>query len=451
MSSTGVFLFAAAFASAVLLAGDPCSAPLPPAEQRAAKVRELGRTAQSDMAAGRFPDAVGKLKEAACLAPESSRVLYDLGVAQAASGDFARALSSLQASHRLQPTSKLPLAMQVRVNFSLHDQEAMKANLREAASRFPQDTELHSALARFLTENRLYDLALAESLRARKGSDANARIELAGLENTATAYDDAIRNATQVESDAAIASSSRASAAGIAGLSFEAIGQREEAIRHLRHAVQLDPSKENSYLALADLLEQSQQSSDAVAVLKDAQREIPSSRAFLLPLGMALVHAEKYQEGITVLRDVIQAAPNEDQAYLNIAAASRNSGDVAGEIQILEALEKRLPQYPMIHVLLARALLNAEPVDAGRVQAQLAAAQNANPDDADLFYLKGKVALAANHLDEARLAFERAIQLRPLDPSAYYQLGRLYQKMNQPQLAKDNLERAVLLGSNISK
>jgi tetratricopeptide (TPR) repeat protein len=443
MSSTGAFLCAVAFVSTAAACDPRALVP----EQRVAQVRELDRGAQADMEQRRFREAVAKLQEALCLAPDSSRVYYELGVAQAGSGDFKDARESLRNADRLQPASKLPLVMQVRVNFALHDLDTLKTNLRDAAARFPRDLELHSVLARFLTENQLYELALAESLRARSSADASSQVELAGLENTVGAYDDAIRNASEIERNTLAAPGVRAAAAGIAGLSYEATARHQDALLHLRQAIQFDPAKENSYLALAEILDKSQQSVDAVAILQQGRRVLPQSNAFLLPLGIALVHAEQYKDAIAVLRDAIKAAPDDDQAYLNIAAACRNSGDNPGEIQILRDLAERIPRYPMIHLLTARALLNADPVDYPRVMAQLTAAEKSNPTDADLFYLRGKVAVANGDLEKAQAAFQRSIDLRPMDPSAYYQLGRVYQKLGQVELAKDNLERAVMLGS----
>ena len=158
--------------------------------------------------------------------------------------------------------------------------EALKANLRDVALRFPTDAEAHGTLARFLGEHELLVLALAEALRSTSASGHNpgSTLQLAGLENTAGAYDDAIRNALLVEKDSLAPDPLRAAAAGIAGLSYESLGKTDLALKYLKESIALDQTRENSYLALADLLDQKQRYADATELLKEARTRIPGFR-----------------------------------------------------------------------------------------------------------------------------------------------------------------------------
>lgn len=427
--------------------GQDCAQPGLNPQERLSRFRDLDIRAQSAMQQKRFAEAVQLYREATCLAPESPRGLYGLGVAQAASGDFLSARESLRKADHIQPTSPLPLAMEVRINYSLNDIDALKANLREEAERFPRDAQLHALLARFLAEKKLMVLALAESLRAQRAgsADSDSKVQLAILENAAGAYEDAIRNATAVEKQSEVLSALRASAAGVAGLSYESTGQREEAIAHLQEAIRLDSSRENSYLALADLFEQGQKYPEAVSLLEEGRKNIPSSSTILLPLGADLIRIEKYQEGIDVLRELLRRDPGREQAYLSIADASRKMGNTAQELEALQALSRRKPDYPMIHVLTARAMLNTNPVDYAKVLEELAAAERMAPTDPDVFYLRGKVYAATGRSPEAITALKRSIDLRPLEPSPYYQLARLYQKAGKSELAKEQFDRLKVL------
>jgi tetratricopeptide (TPR) repeat protein len=422
-------------------------------EQTQRRLSELAKSAQTEMAQRRFPEAARDLKEAACLDPRDAKIFYSLGAMEAASGNFLEARKALAASDRLQPNSPLSLAMLVRVNASMGDVDSLKAALSQLSVRFAANGELHATLSEFLLQNKFPDLALAESLRSQKAGSKTPQsmLDLAVLENTVGAYDDAIRNAVAIESQAGLPATVRASAAGVAGLSYESSGQREPAISHLQNAIQLDPSRENSYLALSFLLEKAQRYSEAAAILEQGRVKLPQSTALLLPLGSNLILAEKYAEGIAVLQDLLRKTPNEYDAYLKLADAFRKTGAGDRELKILWDLESRKPDYPQIHLLLARALMNLEPVDYAGTLDELTLAERASAPDAELFYLRGKVYLATNHSGDAAAALERAIELGPMDPSPYYQLGRLYEKLGQPQRAKDTFARMQYLKSNTNR
>lgn len=416
------------------------------AQQRIARFKELDSQAESAMRQQHPAEAIQLYEQAVCLVPNSARGFYGLGVAEAAAGEFVKARELLRTADRLQPTTGMPLVMQARVNFSLNDVEALKSNLREAAARFPRDAELHSTLARFLAEKNLLVLALAEAVRSEQASgDAASKLQLAVLENTVGAYEDAVRNALTAAQNSALPDEVRASAAGIAGLSYESLHQAEEGVRYLREAIQLDPSRQNSYLALADLFEQTAKYAEAVDILQRARRRLPNSTAVLLPLGADLVRAEHYREGVTVLQELLEAAPDTDEAYISLADASRKMGKTTQEIASLRMLAERRPEYPMIHVLIARALLNQQPVDYSKVLDELSLAAKADPVDPDVFFLRGKAYLVLGRYDDAVSAFDRSIQLRPTEPGPYYQLARAYQKLGKADLAKVQFERVKYL------
>jgi tetratricopeptide (TPR) repeat protein len=423
-----------------------------------ARFQELDRAAQAAFDSGQYGPAVRQYGEAACLVPKSARAFYGLGMAEAAATNFAAARKALETAYALLPGNRMPLAMLVRVNVAMKDIDRVKAVLRTAAQQFPMDADLHSGLARFLAENQLLDLALAESLRFEQtgSSDTASAVALAALENNVGAYGDAIRNGTKIEEQAGVPDSVKASAAGVAGLSYESMGQREEAIGHLKLAIQLGPSEENSYLALAFLYQKGQKFKDAVEVLQQGRSQIPGSLkpgslnsgsldsgslSFLLPLGNNLVWAGQYQPGIDILNQLIRKAPGTAEAYVRLAEAYRNTGRPELETQTLRQLAHIHPDYPMVNVLTARAMMTVNPVDYGAVLAELAQAETRAPADADIFYIRGKVFLAMNRYQEAVTALRRAIALGPLDPGPYYQLGLTYRKLGETELARQTLVR----------
>lgn len=441
-------LFLALAVSSLLSAADCAEQGLSP-QEKLSLFKQLDQQAESAMQQRRPVQAVQLYQQAVCLAPGSARGFYGLGLAEAAAGDFVKARESLRTADRLQPTTTAPLFMQVRVNLSLNDLATLKANLREAADRFPHDAALHQELARLLAEKNAFVLALAEALRSQRAgpNDAASRVQLAVLENTVGAYEDAIRNAAVAYQDASQQAQERAAAAGVAGLSYESLGNSGQAIHYLHEAIRLDPSQENSYLALADLFEQSQKYADAVAVLRQAHVNLPNSLAVLLPLGSCLIGAEQYEEGVKILHELLSQAPNTPEAYIRLADAARKMGSAKEELAALYGLVRYQPAYPMLRVLIARALLAADQPDYTKVLDELARAESNSPGDPDIFYLRGKSLLTLGRYQEALAAIQRCIELRPMDARAYYQLANVYKKLGEEKMAREQFARVKYLES----
>ena len=209
----------------------------------------------------------------------------------------------------------------------------------------------------------------------------------------------------------------------------------------MQTAIQLAPAQENSYLALAFLYQKAQRFKDAVEVLTQGRKHIPGSPNFLLPLGNNLVWAEQYQAGIDVLNELIAKAPGTAEAYIRLAEAYRNTGRGELEVQSLRRLARVQPDYPMLHTLTARAMMTMPTVDYPGVLSELAQAEKRTPNDPEVAYLRGKAYVGMNRDQDAVAALKRAIELAPLDPGPYYQLGLAYRRLGQTELSRQTLGR----------
>jgi Flp pilus assembly protein TadD len=178
-----------------------------------------------------------------------------------------------------------------------------------------------------------------------------------------------------------------------------------------------------------------------VEALQQGRSQVPGSNSFLLPLGNNLIWDEQYEAGIDILNELIRKSPDTAEAYVRLAEAYRNTGRPELETQMLRRLAHLHPDYPMVNVLIARAMMTMDPVDHPAVLAELAKAEKSTPADADIFYIRGKVFVALNRYQEAITALRRAITLRPMDPSPYYQLGLTYRKLGQLDLSRQILDR----------
>jgi tetratricopeptide (TPR) repeat protein len=445
------FLILAAVCTFSHLRAADCDAGLSSAE-KVNRFKQLDAQGESAMQQHRPQDAIAAYKEATCLVPNSARAFYGLGMAEANARKWQDARQSFMTADRLQPDTPMPLVMQVRVNYSAGDLDALKSNLRDLAARFPRDVSAHTAVARFLAEHNFFVLALAEALRTGRDSDDwNSRIQVAILENTVGAYSDAVRTSVAVEQNRNVPDAARGAAAGVAGLSYESLGKTQEAEKYLQEAIQLDPAQENSYLALADLFEQEQKYTDAVTVLQRARKNVPDSPAVQLALGSNLIRAEQYEPGVTMLRSFLRRAPDTADAYISLADAYRKTGKAEEEVRALRDLARYHPDYPNIHLLLARAIFNQQPPRYSDVLSELAAAEKASPNNPDIYSLRGKTYVALGRFEEAKIALERSIALQPTDPARYYELARLYRKLGQSELARQQFARVKYLEQSGTK
>ena len=378
---------------------------------------------------------------------------YAIAAQAMAGSDFAHARQLLQQADKLQPDYPLPLAMLVKVALTSGDIAGLKESLWAAARRFPADVRLHAELAQDLVHEKQLDLALAESLRAAAidGVDGRASLNLAVLENQAGAFGDAAKDAAAIENQSQFTLKLRASAAAVAGLSLASLGKDKEAIDFFYTAIRLDPQQEQPYLSLARIYEAAHDNQAREQILIAARTVIGDSSNVLLALGTALISSRNYVDASQVLTALIDRTPNEFEAYLKLAEAYRNLGEPNRATATLQELSRRKPDDPLLHIVIARSLLDEAAIDYNRVLQELAASEQILPGSYDVNYLRGKVLLATGKDSEAAASLRRAADLSPTEPGAHYQLAILYRKLRKSELAHQEFDRVKnLKGSEIS-
>src|ERR1035438_8477207 len=136
-----------------------------------------------------------------------------------------------------------------------------------------------------------------------------------------------------------------------------------------------------------------------VAILEQARKQITGSVKIELALGAGLVSVERYAEAIQKLTEVVRNSPDELEAYPNLAEAYRNTGEPKLATDTMRKLARLKPDFPMIHLVIARSISQEDPVDSAGVLQELDLVEKAAPDDYEVYYLQGKVYLGMNKLD----------------------------------------------------
>ncbi len=416
------------------------------------RFEELDRKAQVEFRRREFGKAAAEFRQASRIGPEGLSSYYDLlavAASKVAARNFGQAREALERADQLRPDSALPLVMLVKVSLMAGDAEDARKRLRAAAQRFPADGRLHGELAQDLAQEKRYDLALAEALRFERSGlkDPEATLTLAALENEIGAYADAIRHAVAIEADSKLPDSVRASAAAAIARGYDGLTQTEEAISHLKLAIRLAPAQEDFYLALQRLYELQQNHAAAIEILEQGRKHISGSPNVWLALAASLELAKDDAAARQVLGELIEKFPDHLDAYPLLADAYRHAGEFALATETLRKLARHkpdyviLPDYEMVHVAIAESMLAENPVNHQGVLDELAKAEKISPADYELCYLRGKVYVLLGKYKEAITTLRRAVDLRPVEPTAYYQLGLAYYRSGQAELAKEMMDR----------
>jgi serine/threonine-protein kinase len=190
------------------------------------------------------------------------------------------------------------------------------------------------------------------------------------------------------------------------------------AVALLQQAIAKDPSFALAYAALGDAyweMYQRDKSPELVVKATDAVTEAlridPEQAPIYYSLGNMYQLTGRYEEAITALRRAIVLQPDSDES----------------------------------HGLLARVLSAKADHAAAADEAQRAVDIRASWNN---FFIQGRVAYAAGHLDNALAAFRRTTELNPSFAGGFQMLGATYQMQGDLESAIGNYEHSIRLAPN---
>jgi predicted O-linked N-acetylglucosamine transferase (SPINDLY family) len=173
-------------------------------------------------------------------------------------------------------------------------------------------------------------------------------------------------------------------------------GRLDAALASMRFLVQRQPSNLDAVQALALLLTQAGQQAQAVHQLSRAVALAPQVPAYRNNYANALMGAQRHAEAAEQCRKAVEIDPRYERAWLGLAIALTQLGDVDGAIAACErgrALRAVWPELARAH---ANALEAADRIEES-IEV-LAAAVASSPADAEL---RGRLLLALNYSPRA--------------------------------------------------
>jgi len=158
---------------------------------------------------------------------------------------------------------------------------------------------------------------------------------------------------------------------------------------------------------------------------------------------IALVHRNhgRWESFVEAAQNALKNSESNDlELRVNLADGLVKLGRTAEartEFDIVQRLRPDLAaRAPVLHARLLLQEGNHEKAD--RI---LSSFLKRVPDDAEALVLKATLLLAEEEFDVAIRLLQSAIEIDPADEQAYYQLGQAYARNNQPDVARETLEK----------
>ncbi len=334
----------------------------------------------------RVEEAVGCMRSALALRPDSPRALLNLGWTLSRKGDWPEAEACFRKTLRLVPNYAMAHNNLGNALFNQNDLDGAIACCRRAIDLDPRLALAHGSLGLALYARKDLDGAIACFRQAIDLDPSYAKAHL-NLGN-------ALRDKPDLEG----------------------------AIACYRQAIHFNPSYALAHRNLGDALREQKDVEGAIASYRQALRLNPNFAGAQVSLGTLLHNHKKDVDGaITCFRQAIQINPNNPTAHFNLGIALRAKQDLAGAIASFRRATQLDPSDARAHSSLGYALHLRRDLE-GAVTSYRKAL-DLDPNDFLTPTNLGMVLREKQDLEGAIACFRRAIELNPRYAAAHIQLG----------------------------
>jgi len=217
-----------------------------------------------------------------------------------------------------------------------------------------------------------------------------------------------------------------------AALSLRDIPDFPAALIQLQHAVQLAPEDTSVHLLLGLTYQDLGQTNEARSSFMRALELDPQSTEARQALGILLVEIEEYQQAIPILQPVFNANPANLLVSQALASALKWKKQNGQAIEVLKRANDVVPTDQKTILLLTNLLVQSERIVEAIQLISKAIEQNPSTK---LFNTLGRIHLDNSETPLAIQAFENAIHLDIKDENSWYNLIRCY-------IEADSLDKA---------
>ena len=231
------------------------------------------------------------------------------------------------------------------------------------------------------------------------------------------------------------------------GLVYSLSGNKAEAIKANRIAIQKSPGLLAGYRHLAQIYFQENQPQEGLAVLDQAAQQPDTNAPFLAELGefyLAFSRAGTNDAVRARAKDVFQRAaqmnPTHPLVLQQLADGFSFLGEADQAAKLYQKLLEQFPQLPGVREKLADLYLRNK--DYKQAAGHLQSIVDSNPTDPRAHYLLGSLAYEAKDMTNAVECFSKVLLLNPKFESAYYDLAGAQISLDQTTNALQTLAKA---------
>lgn len=225
------------------------------------------------------------------------------------------------------------------------------------------------------------------------------------------------------------------------GNTLVALGRVDEAIIEYRAALATAPENEEFRANLAEALLKLNRVEQALAVYEGGLKPAGNQAAYLTSFGSALLRAGRTGEAKRCLEDAVRLAPDYAPAHVKLGLAYSASGDEALAVVHYEAAIKAGHKDPVLLAVAGRALLVRGRTADGL--AYLEAAVAIAPQDVQLRMTLARSFAEVGRLDDATRLCEALIVQGPQNVHARSLLAALYARSGRRDAARLQLQKAL--------
>jgi Flp pilus assembly protein TadD len=220
----------------------------------------------------------------------------------------------------------------------------------------------------------------------------------------------------------------------------------DAALAYLRLALRLDPTRDEAWMLVGDVLEATGDEPGARTAWRTPKPGSSQYEAARAKLAWSYQTADEKDEALATARATLAAVPKDTDAAITLADLLRADEHYAESAQLLDGLIAAQGDHPDWKLLYMRAVDYEEDGHWAEAERDLQQALKSRPDDPELLNFLGYSWIdRGERLGEALAMVQKAVTLDPQSGAMIDSLGWGYYRLGDYRNAVDKLETAVAL------